>query len=185
MKLIDALYNENSDKLQQRICLMGESAKDCPRTKADRVEFLSNYLLSSKLNSQLDQMADAEKIILAEVVHNQAGYVNSERLLARYGSLPLGYLQQQPGYWSYSSGRSESTRIKSLFSLILYDACIPTELVDRLTKLLPRPEPDQLELTRDDALPATVEGLDSGELPVRRRDMEFAVQQDRCGTLSG
>jgi hypothetical protein len=179
MNLIEALNNENSDELQKRIRLLGMSAKDCPTRKGDRVEYLRAYLLSAELNDQIARMTGAEQTMVAEVVHNQSGCVDQARLLARYGSIPTGYLQKQAGYWSQRYERSEPKRVKSLLGLIFYRQCIPTELRDRLAKLLPRPEEDRVAVTAGDALPATVEGARaSGKLPVYRRNMELAAHQD-------
>ena len=179
MNLMEALNNENSDELQKRIRLLDVSARDCPKRKDDRVEYLRSYLLSTGLKFQIAQMTEAEQTMVAEVVHNQSGCVDQVRLLARYGSIPIGYLQEQAGYWSQRYGRSEPKRVKSLLNLIFYGQCIPTELRNRLTKLLPRPEEDRVAVTAEDALPATVEGVcDSGELAVYRRNMELAAHQD-------
>lgn len=179
MNLLEALNNENSDELQKRIRLLDVSARDCPKRKADRVEYLRGYLLSTGLNFQIARMTEAEQTMVAEVVHNQSGYVDAERLLARYGSIPSGYLQEQPGYWSQWHGQSKPKPVKSLLGLIFYRQCIPVELRDRLKKLLPRPEQDRVTVTGSDALPTTVEGCsDSGELPVYRRNMELAAHQD-------
>jgi hypothetical protein len=134
MNLIEALNNENSDELQKRIRLLGMSAKDCPTRKGDRVEYLRAYLLSAELNDQIARMTGAEQTMVAEVVHNQSGCVDQARLLARYGSIPTGYLQKQAGYWSQRYERSEPKRVKSLLGLIFYRQCIPTELRDRLAK---------------------------------------------------
>ncbi len=40
MNLLEALNNENSDELQKRIRLLDVSARNCPKRKADRVEYL-------------------------------------------------------------------------------------------------------------------------------------------------
>ena len=66
-----------------------------------------------------------------------------------------------------------------MLGLIFYGQCIPDELRERLKKLLPRPDRDQIAVTGADAIPAAV-GADSGSsgLPVYRRDMEQAAQQD-------
>jgi hypothetical protein len=179
MNLLEALNNENSDELQKRIRLLDVSARDCPKRKADRVEYLRGYLLSTGLHFQIAQMSEAEQTMVADVVHNQSGYVDEARLLARYGSIPSGYLQAQPGYWSQWYGQSKPKSVKSLLGLIFYRQCIPVELRDRLKKLLPRPEQDRVTVTGSDALPTTVEGSsDSGELPVYRRNMELAAHQD-------
>jgi hypothetical protein len=179
MNLLEALNNENSDELQKRIRLLDVSARDCPKRKADRVEYLRGYLLSTGLHFQIAQMSEAEQTMVADVVHNQSGYVDQARLLARYGSIPSGYLQAQPGYWSQWYGQSKPKSVKSLLGLIFYRQCIPVELRDRLKKLLPRPEQDRVTVTGSDALPTTVEGSsDSGELPVYRRNMELAAHQD-------
>jgi hypothetical protein len=179
MNLLEALTNENSDELQKRIRLLDVSARDCPKRKADRVEYLRGYLLSTGLHFQVAQMTEAEQTMVADVVHNQSGVVDEARLLARYGSIPSGYLQAQPGYWSQWYGQSKPKSVKSLLGLIFYRQCIPVELRDRLKKLLPRPEQDRVTVTGSDALPTTVEGSsDSGELPVYRRNMELAAHQD-------
>jgi hypothetical protein len=179
MNLLEALNNENSDELQKRIRLLDVSARDCPKRKADRVEYLRGYLLSTGLHFQIAQMSEAEQTMVADVVHNQSGVVDEARLLARYGSIPSGYLQAQPGYWSQWYGQSKPKSVKSLLGLIFYRQCIPVELRDRLKKLLPRPEQDRVTVTGSDALPTTVEGSsDSGELPVYRRNMELAAHQD-------
>jgi len=179
MNLIEALNNENSDELQKRIRLLDVSTRDCPKRKAARVEYLRDYLLSTGLNDRITQMTEAEQIMLAEVVHNQSGCVDQARLLARYGSIPAGYLQEQAGYWSQRYGQPQPKRVKSLLSLIFFGQCIPTELRDRLAKLLPRPEQDRVAVTGSDALSTTVEGgHDSGELPVYRRNMELTAHQD-------
>lgn len=179
MNLLEALNNENSDELQKRIRLLDVSARDCPNRKGDRVEYLRSYLLSTGLNFQIAQMTEAEQSMVAEVVHNQSGCVDQARLLARYGSIPTGYLQEQSGYWSQGYGQSKPKRVKSLLGLIFYGRCIPAELRDRLIKLLPKPEQDRVTVTGSDALPATVEGNHaSGKLPVYRRNMELAAHQD-------
>lgn len=179
MNLIEALNNENSDELLKRIRLLGVSTKDCPTRKGDRVKYLRDYLLSSRLNDLIARMTGAEQTMVAEVVHNQFGCVDQTRLLARYGSIPTGYLQEQADYWSQRHGRSEPNRVKSLLGLIFYKQCIPTELRDRLKKLLSRPEEDYVTVTAEAALPATVEaGRRFGELPVYRRNMELAAHQD-------
>jgi len=78
-----------------------------------------------------------------------------------------------------NEARAALKRVKSLLNLIFYGQCIPTELGDRLIKLLPRPEDDRVAVTADDALPATVEGgCDSGELLIYRHNMELAAHQD-------
>jgi len=97
MYLIEALNNENSDELQKRIRLLDMSTRDCLTRKADRVEYLRDYLLSTRLNDRITQMTEAEQIMLVEVAHNQFGCVDQVRLLARYGSIPAGYLQEQAG----------------------------------------------------------------------------------------
>ncbi len=179
MNLLEALNNENSDELQKRIRLLDVSARDCPRRKDDRVEYLRSYLLSTGLNFQIARMTEAERTMVAEVVHNQSGCADQARLLARYGSIPTGYLQEQSGYWSQGYGQSKPKRVKSLLGLIFYGRCIPAELRVRLIKLLPKPEQDRVMVTGSDALPATVEGnRDGGELPVYRRNMELAAHQD-------
>ena len=179
MNLIEALNNENADELQKRMRLLGMSAKDCPTRKGDRVKYLRAYLLSAELNDLIALMTGAEQTMVAEVVHNQSGCVDQARLLARYGSIPAGYLQIQAGYWSQRYGPSEPERDKSLLGLIFYKQCIPTELRDRLKKLLPRPEQDRVAVIGADAIPAAVGGdSDSGGLPVYRREMELAAHQD-------
>ena len=179
MNLMEALNNENSDELHKRIRLLGMSTKDCPKRKDDRVEYLRAYLLSTELNIQIARMTEAEQTMVAEVVHNQSGCVDQARLLARYGSIPAGYLQEQGGYWSQRYGQPKPKRVKSFLGLIFYKQCIPIELRDRLTKLLPKPEEDRVAVTAEDALPATVEvGRNIGELPVYRRNMELAAHQD-------
>ena len=184
INLLEALNNENSDELLKRIRLLGVSARDCPKRKPDRVEYLRSYLLSTGLNYLIAQMSVAEQSMLAEVVHNQSGCVDQARLLARYGSIPVGYLQEQPGYWSHRYGQPEPEREKSLLGLVFYGRCVPTELRDRLVKLLPEPEQDRVAVTGSEALPATVEGnFDGGELAVYRRNMELASYHDLYAVL--
>jgi len=179
MNLLEALNNENSDELQKRIRLLGVSARDCPKRKGDRVEYLRSYLLSTGLSFRVAQMTEAEQTMVAEVVHNQSGCVDQARLLARYGSIPTGYLQEQSYDWSQGYGQSKPKREKSLLGLIFYGRCIPAELRERLIKLLPRPEEDCVTVTGPDVLAATVKGnSDSGELPLYRRTMELAAHQD-------
>ena len=134
MNLKEALSNENSDDLQKRIRLLDVSTRDCPRRKNDRVEFLRSFLLSTRLNDRIAQMTEVEQTMVAEVVHNQSGCVDQERLLARYGSVPAGYLQEQSGYWNQGYGQPKPKRIKSLLGLIFYRQCIPTELRARLVR---------------------------------------------------
>ena len=115
MNLLETLNNANSDELQKRIRLLDVSARDCPRRKADRVEYLRSYLLSTGLNFQITRMTKAERTMVAEVVHNQSGCVDQARLLARYGSIPAGYLQEQSGYWS--QGYAYQTQLQSRVAL--------------------------------------------------------------------
>ncbi len=117
--------------------------------------------------------------MVAEVVHNQAGCVDEVRLVARYGSVPAGYLQEQPGYWHQQFGRPRRQRTQSLLSLIFYEGYIPTEVRDQLAKLLPEPQRDRVAVTESDALPAAVAvGHDGRKLPMHRRNMELAAHQD-------
>ncbi len=179
MNLLEALNNENSDELQKRIRLLDVSARDCPRRKGDRVEYLRSYLLSTGLNFQIARMTEDEQTMVAEVVHNQSGCVDQARLLARYGSIPTGCLQEHSGSWSQGYGKSQPERVKSPLGLIFFGRCIPDELRERLKKLLPRPEQDRVAVIGADAIPAAVGGdSDSGGLPVYRREMELAAHQD-------
>ena len=73
MNLTEALNNENSDELQKRIRLLDVSARDCPKRKNDRVEYLRRYLLSKELGIRIAQMTEAEQTMAAEVVRNQSG----------------------------------------------------------------------------------------------------------------
>ena len=130
---------------------------------------------------RIAQMSEAEQTMVAEVVHNQSGCVDETRLLARYGSIPIGYLQEQTGYRSQGYGRSAPKRVKSLLNLIFYGQCIPTELRDRLIKLLPRPEEDHVAVTAEDALPATVETGRATAVSYRSID---AIWSWRCTRIS-
>jgi len=65
MNLMEALNNENSDELQQRIRLLDVSARDCPKRKNDRVEYLRGYLLSTELDIRIAQMSEAEQTMVA------------------------------------------------------------------------------------------------------------------------
>jgi hypothetical protein len=184
MNLSEALNNENSDELQKRIRLLDLSPGDCPKRKADRVEYLRSYLLSPALNDLVAQMTEAERTMIAEVVHNQSGCVDQGRLLARYGSIPIGYLQEQYGYWRQGYGEPKPEQAKSSLKLIFYNQCVPEELRDRLTRLLPKPAQDRVAVTDPDAIPATVAGFPrSDDLPVCRRNMELAAHQDLYSVL--
>ncbi len=109
--------------------------------------------------------------MVAEVAHNQSGRVDQARLLARYGSIPIGYLQKQSGYGRHHYQQPKPQQVRSLISLIFYQQSIPTELQARLKNQLPKPQEDRVAITAEDALPASVGGKDDNSgLPLYRRN---------------
>lgn len=81
MNLLEALNNENSDELQKRIRLLDVSARDCPKRKADRVEYLRGYLFSTGLHFQIARMSEAEQTVSVPILGGADQFIRGNRIV--------------------------------------------------------------------------------------------------------
>ncbi len=188
MSLYTTIDNQNSDDLKKRISELGFSSKEIPSRKAGRVDFLHDYLLSNQLENIVKQLSDKERTMVAEVVHNQNGLVDEPQLKARYGSIPLGYIQEQHYFGRYLRwGEKPPQKVKSRIGALFFGRSIPSELCLRLSVLLPKPEADKVQTTEHEALDKIISASPSQQhhnhQPLYQCKMESAARHELFSLL--
>lgn len=185
--LPEVLTQQSADHLRRLLDLLPRE-RPRPTRKAELAAAIERRLAGDRLNEQWSRLARIQRLAVSEVLYSSDGAFHPTRFQAKYGALPDG-VATEPGRESGAS----------LLNLFLYagssfsggTAIIPADLKERLHAFVPRPPP--LTMESQDEPPETIAQPRRGysgkqappvdQVPLTRRDMEHAAQQDLLAVL--
>ena len=185
--LPEVLAQQSADHLRGLLALLPRE-RPRPTRKAELAAAIERRLAGDRLHELWSRLTRIQRHAVGEVLYGRDGAFHPSRFQAKYGSLPDG-VPTEPGRESGAS----------LVSLFLYagssfdggTAIIPADLKERLHAFVPRPPP--LTMASRDELPEAIAQPRRGyygkqarpvdQVPLSRRDMELAAQQDLLAVL--
>ena len=185
--LPEVLAQQSADHLRRLLALLPRE-RPRPTRKAELATAVERRLDGDRLDELWGRLTPVQRHAVSEVLDSTDGAFHPSRFLAKYGSLPDG-VATEPGRETGAS----------LLSLFLYagssysggTAIIPADLKERLRAFVPRPPP--LTMAAQDELPEAIAQPRRGyygkqappvdQVPLTRRDMERAAQQDLPAVL--
>ena len=180
--LAEVLGNQSADHLRSLLDLLPRE-RPRPTRKAEMAAAIERRLAGDLLNKLWGRLTRNQRHAVSEVLYGTDGAFHPNRFRAKYGALPAGAGTER-GYATPAT----------LLSLFLYagssydggTAIIPADLKERLRAFVP--PPPALTLAAQDELPEVVAQPRRGyyekkarpvdQVPLTRRDMERAAQQD-------
>ena len=185
--LPEVLAQQSADHLRSLLNLLPRE-RPRPTRKAELAAAIARRLAGDLPNDLWGRLTRIQRHAVSEVLYSTDGAFHPQRFQAKYGALPGGVATEP--------GREPAA---SLLSLLLYagssysggTAIIPADLKERLRAFVPRPPP--LTMAAQDELPETIAQPRRGyygkqarpvdQVPLTRRDMERAAQQDLLAVL--
>ena len=185
--LPEVLALQTADHLRRLLDLLPRE-RPRPTRKAELAAAVERRLAGDRLNELWSRLTPIQRLAVSEVLHSSDGAFHPTRFRAKYGDLPGG-VATEPGRETGAS----------LLSLFLYagssfgggTAIIPADLKERLYAFVPRSPP--LTMAAQDELPEAIAQPRRGyygkqappvdQVPLTRRDMEHAAQQDLLAVL--
>ena len=183
--LQDTLYGLTVDQLKALLRLLPVAAK--PTRKSEIVAAIDGGLTGRSLQETWRRLDEAQRLAVSEALYRPDGRLRMSQFHAKYGAEP-----------TFSGTHDGHDRRPSLLGLFLYvddygrsgTAVLPRDLQERLRAFVPAPAPPALAAVDD--LPNTFDrphrrySEDEARpvrIPLVRRDMERAAQQDLLAVL--
>ena len=185
--LPEVLAQQSADHLRRLLDLLPRE-RPRPTRKAELAAAVGRRLAGGGLEEQWGRLTPVQRHAVSEVLYSTDGAFHPSRFRAKYGTVPDGVATEP----HRATGAS-------LLSLFLYEgssygrgtAIIPADLKERLRAFVPRPPP--LTMASQDELPEAIAQPRRGyygeqappvdQVPLTRRDMERAAQQDLSAVL--
>ena len=177
---IDGLNELNVEHLKKFQSLL--KLHDRPTRKAEIVDSIHRYVMSSKLNIIWNELSVDEKNILREAVFDPGNRVVDRQYKAKYGKLPK-YLKRNS---SWSSKPHQATVLDVLLvndpSRWHKNRIVAADLKERLLQFIEPPKQIQLKTTK--SLPETVKNWEFGEESLTCCNRELTVQYELAAILN-
>ena len=185
--LLEALDLLSVDALKERVALLPVTSK--PKRKAELVAAIDRALTENTLRQLWERLDQTQQHAVREALHSPDGSLSVHQFQAKYGATPRR---------TYDTSRYPNK--PTPLALFLHGdkyhhdlpSFIPVDLRERLRPFVPAPK--EVTMAAVDELPDTVAQPERGyspedekrpvdHLPLLRRDLEHAAQQDLLAVL--